>query len=73
MMKSNKFIALTASVVLTALIMTTLATPAARAETDDLDLTWSDSSATLSSSTEALAANQPDNIAAGRAVNVHMG
>jgi len=62
-MKTRKYIALSSSVVLATLIMTTLATPAARAADSDLRLIWSDTSEALNLSTEALKAGRTDEAA----------
>ena len=59
-MKVNKYITLGVSVVLNAMIMTILATPAVHAETTGLNLIWSDTSKTVNRSTEALAAGRTD-------------
>ncbi len=62
-MKTNKYIALTSSLVINTLIMTTLAMPAAEAADTGLNLIWSDTSQTLNHSTEALQAGRTDEAA----------
>jgi hypothetical protein len=57
-MKRNKFIALGTSVVLSTVILATLAMPAAHAETQGFTPIWSDTSETLNRSTQALAEGQ---------------